>query len=141
MPAYMRVGGEVLIGRGLRAKRYFGPVVASSDAFFLCLVSSSLGAMLGLVGAALEALASGKREIMEGDLSKLPSEITQHPDWPIRWKKGRVIVVPREAVDSIQYSFWASSDLQTKQQVFRVNLRLLRRRRVLAFLRESGWKW
>jgi hypothetical protein len=78
---------------------------------------------------------------METDLSKLPPEITQHPEWPLKWKKGRVIVVPREAVDSVRYSFWTTFDLQTEQQVFRVGLRLLRRRRVLEFLRESGWEW
>lgn len=147
MPVYLHVANKVLIGKGLKAKQFLGAIVASRQAFFMHLASGELGLYGGLVGgivgaiagALLESAAKTQRQIMEIDLSDLPAEISGHPDWPIKRKKGRLVVVPRSAVISVRYSFWTTFDLQTDAQVFRVELRFLARRRILGFLRDAGW--
>jgi len=150
MSDYMTIGHSFSIG-GF-ANEYRGHVIASTDAYFLVIRKTALEHVAGLVvGAALGQLAGGfvdlvigkaigsKREVMEVDMSDLPTVITAHPDWPCKQRTGRIIVVPRGAIDRIRYSFWGTYDLILDSQTICIALSLLRRRRVTRFLRNKDW--
>jgi hypothetical protein len=112
------------------------------------------GLIGGLVGALLGSLIghlrsrSGDRTILpksvplveELDLAELPAGITEHPDWPVEWDEGPVIVVPRDAVESLRTSFWVGGiDVDLAGVRIRIFTPLSRRKEMASRLADLGW--
>src|SRR5437899_10284099 len=120
MPKYMKISSSgIRIGK--KASGLYSAVsIASADAFFLVIGKNAFrmgmetggGALGALLGIALDRLGKKKplveagTRVVETALEDLPEEITGHPDWPVEIEQGPVILIPREAVVSVRYSFW-----------------------------------
>src|SRR5687768_15168385 len=154
MPRFMQISKAFRIGQS-PTKNYSGIAVASADAFFLIVGSNALATGLGLSGGLVGGFLAGvlhkavpgrylpgaASDLTETDLAELPVEVTGHPDWPVKSRKGPVIVVPRPAIRSVRYSFWKwGIFLETKDIEFRLEPPFFGRKKVLAFLREIGWE-
>ncbi|MDY3560312.1 hypothetical protein R5W23_001544 [Gemmata sp. JC673] len=149
MPEY------VVLGRSFRAKKgqlrddHGGRVIGSRDAFYLVVYFSPAGAAVasgGLLGGLLAAASSALSDKTVYDqittLSELPSEVTGHPDWPIKKADRRpVIVVPRSAVKRVKYRWWHTFDLICENQSYYIGPRVFGRRAVLKQLRDWGWEF
>jgi hypothetical protein len=149
MPKYLKISSAFHLGEGV-ARAFFGPVVASAEAVYLVVEGSALRG--GVVsGGPLGAWVAGWIErrtfplkpvphVVEMDYAELPADVTGHPDWPVSPRHVPVIVVWRQAVKSVGYSFWkwriylrsASLDIGIEPPLFG-------RKKVFAFLREAGW--
>jgi hypothetical protein len=155
MPEYMKISSSgIRIGK--KASGLYSAVsIASADAFFLVVGRNAFrmgmeaggGALGALLGIALDKLGKRKplveagQRVVETTIEDLPEEITDHPDWPIAVKEGPVIVIPREAVVSVRYSFWQwGIFVQTEKVEFRIEPPFFGRKKVLNFLREVGWQ-
>ncbi len=112
------------------------------------------GLLGGLAGALLGSLMSRWRRgpaekkylpvpvplVEEMDLTDLPAEITEDPDWPVEWDEGRVIVVPREAVRSLRTSFMTGGiDVGLAGVRIRIFTPLSKRKDMAALLADLGW--
>jgi hypothetical protein len=155
MPKYMKISSSgIRIGK--KASGLYSAVsIASAEAFFLVIgknairmgMESGEGALGALLGIALDRLGKKKplveadTRVVETSLDKLPEEITRHPDWRIAIKQGPVIVIPRESILSIRYSFWQwGFFVQTEKVEFRIEPPFFGRKKVLNFLRDAGWR-
>lgn len=154
MPEFLQVSKAFRIGTkasGLHS----GVVVASADAFYLVVgmkathagLAGAGGAVGGLIAGILARQAAGKSicdastGVVETDLSELPREVTFHADWPVKQRSGKVLVIPREAISSVRYSFWKwGIFLQTDGLEFRIEPPFFGRERTLQSLEEMGWK-
>ncbi len=154
MPEYMKISSSG-IRIGEKASGLYSAVsIASAEAFFLLIGRNALrmgmeaggGALGALLGMALDRLRKKQPlveagQIVETTFDDLPEEITDHPDWPVRRHDGPVIVIPRDAVLSVRYSFWQwGIFVQTQKVEFRIEPPFFGRKRVLNFLREAGWE-
>jgi hypothetical protein len=147
MPKYVIIGKTFSIGPGLNMGDFRGPVVASCEAFYLCIVTRPgehlAGHFGGLIGVLLYkgigALVKRPPHELEFRFETLPPEITDDPEWPVKKRGGSVIVVPREIIESIQYGFWSSYDLVCGKRTYLIGLKFFTRSRVLACLTEMGW--
>jgi hypothetical protein len=143
MPEFMIIGSTYYLGRGATSFAYKGPIVASRDAFYL-VVDRSPEKDIGLaLGGVTGALIAGSRPATTGsgyetDLADLPPSLTRHPEWPVKRSTGRVVVLTREWVESIEYDPWGTYDLISTHQVYRLELPTFHGQ-VLAFLAEQGW--
>ena len=164
MAFYARIGSTFRVG----GAAYLGRVLASPDAFYLAMCSTkhaatavTIGGILGgaigkgilgvFTGANLarpmatsESLPTEIQELQEPiltDLTRLPSAVTDHPDWPLTGKVGWAIVIPRGTIVRLRYSLWGSFDLHTNKGVFQVDLSIFHRRQVTEHLKEQGWKF
>src|SRR5262245_22441346 len=121
-----------LVMPGEPMREFYGPIVASPDAFYLVpartageMVMIGLGAsFLGQLGAilAVGGFVDRDRHILETDLASLPINIREHPDWPFKRYRKSVIVVPRNAIQRINNSFWGTFDLIAEGVKFRIVL-------------------
>jgi hypothetical protein len=147
MPKFKVIGNTFQIGPGLNMGDFRGPVVASRDAFYLCVLTRPgehlAGHFGGLVGILLYkgigALFKRRPHELEFKIETLPPEITDDPEWPVKKHVGTVIVVPREIINRIQYGFWTSYDLVCGKRTYLIGLKFFTRSRVLASLNEMGW--
>jgi hypothetical protein len=150
MPEYLKIGNAFHLGEGV-ARAFFGPVVASADAFYLVVQGSALrgGAVgAGPFGASVADWIERRTfplqpvpHVVEMDLAELRAAITGHPDWPIKAKEGPVIVVWRQAIKSIGYSFWKwRIYLLTVKLDIGIEPPLFGRKKVWRFLDEAGWE-
>jgi hypothetical protein len=144
----------------LRQKPYPGMVVASKKALYFVVdvqllpagaagsVFGQFGALGGLVGGALEGKKKFKGSLLprpdplveEMDLSDLPEDITEHPNWPVDFKKGWVMVVPSEAVQSLRTSCLLGGIKVDLRDVFiLVFTPMFRRKQMAGLLVDMGW--
>ena len=95
-----------------RPNAYPGMVVASADALYFAIhlerMKGMTGAAIGgALGGAVEGMLAGKKKrarkkylpqevplVEEMDLTDLPADVVEHPDWPVPWAEGPVIVAP-----------------------------------------------
>jgi hypothetical protein len=150
MPRYLKISRAFHLGEGV-SRAYFGAVVASRAGFYLVVGPNAMRAGLEMRGGRLGSLVADFIErrlapldfapgVAVTDLADLPTGVTGHPDWPVREQEGAVIVVPREAVRSVRYSFWKwGIYLCTETMDIRVEPPLFGRKKVFAFLRDKGW--
>lgn len=154
MPKFMKISSSgIRIGKKASGL-YSAVAIASAEAFFLVIGQNAFrmgmdaggGALGTLLGIALDRLGKNRplveagARVVETSLEDLPVEITGHPDWPIAIEHGPVIVIPRESVTSIRYSFWQwGIFVQTEQVEFRIEPPFFGRKTVLTFLRDMGW--
>jgi hypothetical protein len=157
MPNYIKIGRDIIIGKGFSAKHWSGPVVFGRDAIYLCPNASQTSVMMGLDSAAVAAGAFGavagaivglqqkpsdaqptwKSQVV--DLRNLPPEVINDPDWPLRKSKRPVIVLKRAVVEKIERDggkFLVTSCGDT----FKLGLKLFGRSKVADVVRELGWQ-
>jgi hypothetical protein len=119
-----------------------GMVVASAEALYFVpdleiMPRSALG---GLFGRLLQAPRLGD---LGGamDLTEVPAEITEHPDWPVTWNKGPLFVLPREAVESLRTSFLLGGiEMMLPDVRILVFTPIFRRKQMAAYLAALGWE-
>jgi hypothetical protein len=145
MRQYKLIGNSFNLGGRLRLD-YHGPIIASPDAFFLVIgarpgqvLASNFGAVGLLAYKSIGSFLKAQHDVLEFKYEDLPSEVTGHPDWPIKGGPEHVIVVPRNVIDRIRYSFFATYDLVCGERSYCIALNLLTRRSTMAALREMGW--
>jgi hypothetical protein len=142
----------------LRPHAYPGMVVASPDAFYFAInldrTRGMTGAALGgALGGAIEGMIAGEKRakkkylpqevplVEEMDLTDLPRTITEHPDWPVPWPEGPVIVVPRESVQSLRTAWWLGGiELTMEGVVIRTFTPLFKRKQMAGYLVDAGWE-
>ncbi len=72
-------------------------------------------------------------------LKQLPTDVYKLTDWDFRRRNPLVVVVPKKSVVKVQYSFWTTCDLYTQDEVYKLDLSVLRRGR--ATLRGISGRW
>lgn len=155
MPKYMKISSSGIRICTKVSGLHSAISIASADAFFLVVGKSALrtgmelsGGLLGsLLGNALDRFSKKKclidpgAAVVEMKVEDLPEEVLGHPDWPAGVQQGTVIVIPREAIISVHYSFWRwGIFVQTDKVEFRIVPPLFGRKKVLQFLRDTGWE-
>lgn len=153
MPMYLKIGSAFHLGKGL-FKGFMGSVIASQDAFYLIANrsaaqtawSASGGALGGMIGGMIQGRAKQKpllkpsKHIRELDITELPEEIVSHPDWTVKSKSGRVIIVTRKAIRSVHYSYWRwGIFLDTPVVQIPIEPPFFGRQKVLDFLEQADW--
>lgn len=153
MPEFMLLSRAFRIGKHISGS-YSAQVVASSAALYLVVGQNALkmglaaagGAVGGLIAGLMErhrseqTLAGAAPRVIETDLRELPPAVTAHPDWPVTATAGRVLVIRREDIESIRYSFWEWGIFVVVDGLeFRIEPPMFGRKKKLAWLREAGW--
>src|SRR5258708_4273690 len=126
MSAFVKIGRDIIVGKGFAAKHWSGAVIFGREAIYICPNATQTAVMQGLdsgamaaagiLGGALGGLIAGavagatkknlasqanwKRQVI--DLCDLPTEVRENPDWPLRERKRPVILLTRESVDKIE---------------------------------------
>jgi len=157
MPRYIKIGRDIIVGKGLTAKHWSGPVIFGREAIYICPNASQVsvmqgldsgpvaGGVLGAIGGVLAGVArtqgdarpSWKSQLV--DLRDLPPDVTNSPDWPVRKSKRPVIVLRRELVEKIERDggkFLVSSCGDT----FKLGMKLFGRSKVVGTVRDLGWQ-
>jgi hypothetical protein len=115
----------------LRQTAVAGMVVASRDAFYF--VPDPCVTIEGLFGPS-------DPFVEELDLEDLPAEVTADHDWPVTWAEGPVIVVPRQAIQSLRTSLMRGGiELVLLEVRILVFTPLFRRQQIAAYLSALGW--
>jgi hypothetical protein len=138
LPRFLAIGWSTRFGNF----DYYGPVVASADAIFMFLESGSgHGLVAKLIDTVAQRLSAHPEAAYQCDLSELPIETVGNPDWPIRKTQGRIFVVPRQAVKSVNLGPWWHSLLhvRTEEVRFQIGVSIFKRREARRFLREMNW--
>jgi len=141
---YLKIGKAFHLGEAV-TRAFFGAAVASHESFYLVVSGSGFGVTpLGALAADVIEQFLKPIEFAPGvrvsDLARLLEEVTGDPDWPLRAHEGLVIVVPREAVRAVRYSFWKwRIYLCTETMDIGIEPPLFGRKQVFAFLRDRGW--
>jgi hypothetical protein len=114
-------------------------------------LAGPLGGLIGgMVGGILGELfdAGGPQTVLrvpvagvrECPLADLPREVADHPDWPVPWEEGPVLVVPRRAVLKVRTSFWVGGiDIHLDAVIVRIFTPVFRRKQMASHLAELGW--
>ena len=159
MSNYVRIGRDIIVGKGWSAKHWAGPVIFGRDAIYICPnasqpalmagidsgASAMFGAVGGAVGAALAGAVLKKGEAQSGwqsqvvDLGDLPSDVLNGPDWPLRDSHRPVIVLKRESIEKIERAggkFLVAAHGDT----FKLGMKLFGRGKVVETVRGLGWQ-
>jgi hypothetical protein len=121
MPNFVKIGRDIVAGKGLSAKHWAGPVVFGRDAIYACpnitrwllmqghdSSASMAGALFGLAGVAVTSILQQSTKSENGwkdwvvDSTDLPRDVTSSPDWPVKKMDRPVIVLRRENVIKIE---------------------------------------
>lgn len=153
MTEYLLLSRAFRVGKGVSGN-YAGLVVAGRDAFYFVVgpkaTHMGMEAGGGVLGALVAAwlkrrsggtvVAGAPSGVSQMDLSELPAEVTTLRDWPVRQKEGPVLVITREAISSIRYSFWQwGIFLEVETLEFRIEPPFFGREKKLRWLEEAGW--
>jgi hypothetical protein len=156
MSTYIKIGRDIIVGKGWSAKHWAGPVVFGHNAIYLCPNVSqaalmqgwdsgmAAAGMLGAIGGALAGAVQKKGDAQPTwqsqvvDLGDLPPEVVNSPDWPVRKSKRPVIVLRRELVEKLERQ--GGKFLVTScGDAFKLGIKLFGRSRVVATVRDLGW--
>ena len=156
MGNYIKIGRDIIVGKGWSAKHWSGPVVFGRDAIYICpnvsqaaLIQgwdsgAAAAGTLGAIGGALAGAIRKQGNAQPGwtsqvvGLLELPPEVINSPDWPVRKRKRPVIVLRREMVEKIERQggkFLVSSCGET----FKLGMKLFGRSKGAATVRDLGW--
>ena len=156
MPAFVKVGRDIIVGRGLRAKHWAGPVIFGSQAIYVCPKTNHAAVVevqacpTSIAGAMFSGLASvappDEGSSTSGfnwrahvvPLQDLPHDTTSSPDWPVNGAQRPVIVLKREHVTGIKRK-GANLVIQCDEEQFVFRLKLFGRGKALEQLRAFGW--
>jgi hypothetical protein len=129
-------------GARLTQSAFPGMVVASAEALYFVpdLQSMPPSPLGGLFGKLLRAPTLSDLE-GEMDLTEVPEEITEHPDWPVTWDEGPLFVLPREAVEEMRTSFLLGGiEIMLPEVRILVFTPIFRRKQMAAYLAAAGWE-
>ena len=139
-PHYTKIGSSFIVG----FKEAHGPIIASRDGFYLTIERSGadiiFGSMFGIVGKAISSSLSTTHPL-ETDLADLPDEITTHPDWPIKKNRGRVVFIPREAIQRLAWPWWGGLRVYVQENKFSISASFFARTKILATLNSMGYQF
>jgi hypothetical protein len=156
MPAFVKVGGDIILGRGLRAKHWAGPVIFGAQAIYACPKTNHAAVVevqacsTSIAGAMFGSLASVEPAREESTnigfnwqahvvmLQDLPREITGSPDWPVNGTHRPVIVLKREHITGIKQK-GPILLVQCAEEQFAFRLKFFGRGKALENLRALGW--
>jgi hypothetical protein len=129
----------------LRQKAFSGMVVASADTFFFTLdpAAPAVAQLFGGLKKDPEEGFFGTTDplVEEVDLEDLPEDVTDDHDWPLTWKRGPVLVVPRRAVRSLRTSLMLGGILlELRDEQILVFTPVFRRQQMAAYLTANGWE-
>jgi hypothetical protein len=157
MKHYVKIGRDIIVGKGWGAKHWSGPVVFGREAIYICPNASqaaliqgwdsgaAAARMLGAIGGALAGAVRKQDEAQPSwqghviDLRDLPQDVINSPDWPIRKSKRPVIPLRRELVEKIERD---GSKLLVSScgDTFKLGMKLFGRSKVVATVRDLGWQ-
>jgi hypothetical protein len=129
----------------LRQRPFSGMVVASADAFYFAL-DPNTSRQASLFSGSNTDTESGlfgttDPDVRDVDLSELPTEITGDHDWPLTWKQGPVLIVPRRAVRALRTSrMLGGIELELLDVRILVYSPVFRRLKMAAYLTAVGWE-
>ena len=153
MTEYLLLSRAFRVGKEMSGN-YAGLVVVAREAFYFVVgpkathmgMEAGGGVVGALVAAWLKRRSSGTvvdgapSGVSQMDLSELPAEITAQRDWPVKQREGPVLIVTREAIRSVRYSFWQwGIFLQVEDIEFRIEPPFFGREKKLQWLEEAGW--
>lgn len=156
MPAFVKVGRDIILGRGLRAKHWGGPVIFGAQAIYACPKTNHAAVVevqacpTSIAGAMFSSLSSieppGDEPAHTGFnwrahvvmLQELPREITSSPDWPVKGAHRPIIVLKREHITGINRKGPALM-VHCSDEQFTFRLKLFGRGKALENLRALGW--
>ncbi len=144
----------------LRQKPYPGMVVASQQALYFVVdaqmtlnLAGGVLKQFGALGGLLEGLIQGGKKfkgsllpkvdplVKEMDKNELPDIITNHPDWPVNFQKGWVLVVPSEAVLSMRSScILGGIKVELQDAFILIFTPIFQRKQMATTLIGMGWK-
>ncbi len=157
MPNYIKIGRDIIVGKGFKARHWSGPVVFGRDGVYICPNASrwavesgfdsgaaAIGMVFGAVGGAIAGIASKGTTVQTSwkerivDLPKLPAEILSSPDWPVRKKNSPVILLPRDQIEKVE-RVGGRLQILACGETFKLGLRFFGRGKVIAAVRDLGW--
>ena len=156
MPAFVKVGRDIILGRGLRAKHWAGPVIFGLQAIYACPKTNHAAVVevqacpTSIAGAMFGGLASVETANDESanigfnwrahvvTLRDLPREITSSPDWPVNGAHRPIIVLKREHITGLSRK-GANLLVHCREEQFAFRLRFFGRAKALENLRALGW--
>jgi hypothetical protein len=116
----------------LLQKAFAGMVVASADAFYF-VAGPGVQGEEGLFG-------TSDPLVQELDLEELTAEVTGDHGWPVTWKQGPVLVVPRQAVQSLRTSLMLGGiELVLTDVRILVFTPVFRRQQMAGYLQAKSW--
>lgn len=118
---------------------YVGQAVASEEAIYLVTASAPLtlpSLFTGRVGKSLPA----DNGVFEMSLSDLPAEVIEDASWPIRSRRGFVLVIRRDDVEKMSCTLIGKLRIVTSSHTATIPSGILRRHRLLRTLRQLGWQ-
>ncbi len=157
MKHHVKIGRDIIVGKGWGAKHWSGPVVFGRDAIYICPNASqaaliqgwdsgaAAAGMLGAIGGALAGVVRKQGEAQPTwqsqvvDLLDLPPDVINSPDWPVRKSKRPVIILRRELIEKIERAggkFLVSSCSDT----FKLGMKLFGRGKIVKTVRDLGWQ-
>lgn len=161
-PVYLNIcwatqGFNIRANDDRRGKPYPGAVVVSRDTFYFAVCRELIAAGASAAGAPLFGALDGvlaksmgtenrtflpqpASGVQEVNLTDLPEEIVDHPDWPVKFHEGPVIVVPREAVQSLRTAFLLGGfEVKLDTATIVVMSPFLQRKKLAAAMVRMGW--
>jgi hypothetical protein len=158
MASFVKIGRDIIVGKGLSAKHWGGPVVFGRDAIYACpditkwlllqghdSAASVAGAAFGLVGALVAGAAQRSTRSEDGwkswvvDSMDLPTEVTGSSDWPLKKMDRPVIVLKREHVTKIERK-GGKFLVESCGGTFRFALKFFGRSDAVAQVQQLGWQ-
>ena len=150
---YLKIGESFVIHHAGAKQERVGAVVASQDALFLCsyttlnrIVVALLVDIAAVPGVGrifnrwAEKLSKPSSPPGSRPLAELPEAITEDPEWPVSFRKGEVIVLPKRVVSGIRFSFSRALEVSTTVGLFTVRPLMFQGRKSLKELESLGWK-
>lgn len=156
MPAFVKVGSDIIIGRGLRARHWAGPVLFGAKAIYACpktnfetvvdvqpRSTSIAGAMFGgpsrIESAGSASAAAGFNwQAHVARLQDLPTEVTTDQDWTVTGLNRPVLVLKREHVTELRRA-GGNLIVQCGEEQFAFRLRWFGRGKALEAVKALGW--
>jgi hypothetical protein len=138
----------------LRQKPYPGLVVASKNKLYFIvdvrMVPKGLLGQFGAVGGAVSGMIQKKNRltllperdplVTEMDLDQLPADITEHADWPVDFEEGWVLVVPKDAVQSMRSAcLLGGIKVDLRDVSILVFTPIFQRKKMAGILVDMGW--
>ncbi len=118
---------------------YLGQAVAAEKAIYLVtgMAPFSLASLFtGRVGKPLPA----DNGVFEMSLSDLPAEVLDDASWPIRSRRGFVLVIGRDDVVKMSCTLIGKLRIVTSSHTATIPSGILRRYKLLRTLRQLGWQ-
>lgn len=160
MQSYVKVGRDIVVGKGFSAKHWAGPIIFGRDAIYLLpndvsvkalkagydSASAAAGVLGGMIGGAIagtmQAKAKTKPTWQEhiAELKELSPNVRTSPDWPVKSDKRSVILIKRTDISKIVRS-GSRLIVEAYGDIFKLGLKLFGRGKALDAVKNLGWSF